>query len=47
MLITVAVLLIIVAAVVSVVELYRTAWKSLPAWGLLVLAISLLAERYG
>lgn len=47
MVVTIAVLAIIIAGVVAIIELYRTGWKSLPAWGLLILAISLLAERYG
>jgi len=42
---TIAVALVIVAGIVAVVELVRTRWQSLMAWGLLVLVISLLAER--
>ena len=40
-----ALALVIVAAIVAVVELARTHWQSLMAWGLLVLCISLLVDR--
>ena len=40
----VAFALVIVAGVVAIVELVRSRWQSLVAWGLLVLVISLIAD---
>jgi uncharacterized protein (DUF983 family) len=41
----IAIALVVVAGIMAVAELARTKWQSLIAWGLLVLVISLLAER--
>jgi len=41
----IALALVIVAAIVAVIELIKTRWQSLMAWGLLVLCISLLVDR--
>jgi uncharacterized protein (DUF983 family) len=46
MIATIGLALVIVAGIMALVELSRTKWQSLIAWGLLVLVISLLAERF-
>jgi Flp pilus assembly pilin Flp len=45
MITAIALALVIVAAIVAVVELVRTRWQSLMAWGLLVLCLSLLVDK--
>jgi hypothetical protein len=45
MITAIAVALVIVAGIFALIELVRTRWQSLMAWGLLVLVISLLADR--
>lgn len=41
----IAIALVIVAGIMAIVELVRSRWQSLTAWGLLVLVISILAGK--
>ena len=45
MITAIAIALVLLAGIIAIIELVRTRWQSLMAWGLLVLVISLMADR--
>jgi hypothetical protein len=45
MIAAIALALVFLAGIMAIAELVRTRWQSLIAWGLLVLVISLIADR--